>query len=175
MNNRRICIHSRDRVWVLSQVGLAAPVDKVFEIITGLKAKMPQPEDQKALSWTMDLIAKEELYKVNLDSRSSHMGMGHLTAEMTDWLRANLQVTAEAHVASVHPPAGMRPWKLTSRRVQVNVFSPNAVDKRGVSQVKGDRSVGPAPFFVFPCFPWDSSPPQHHVLALAYRSTPEVY
>ena len=87
---------SRDRYRRLKMVGLGAPVEKVFEIIAELRVKMAQPEDLKALAWTMDLIAKEELYQVDFDSRSSHMGIGHLTAEMTDWLRANLQVGTAA-------------------------------------------------------------------------------
>jgi len=73
-------------------VGLAAPVEKVFEIIGELREKLIHPEDDKALAWTMDLIAKEELYKVSFTDSKSSSGM-HLTAEMTDWLRSNLQAS----------------------------------------------------------------------------------
>lgn len=40
----------------------------------------------------MDLIAKEELYKVNFTDSKNSNGM-QLTAEMTDWLRSNLQAS----------------------------------------------------------------------------------
>jgi hypothetical protein len=80
---------SRERYRRNKMVGLAAPVEKVFEIITELRRKVAHPEDDKALAWTMDLIAKEELYKVSIND-SKHSSM-HLTAEMTDWLRSNLQ------------------------------------------------------------------------------------
>ena len=53
---------------------------------------MQHQEDDKALAWTMDLIAKEELYKTTFTDSKSSSGM-HLTAEMTDWLRSNLQAS----------------------------------------------------------------------------------
>jgi len=81
---------SRERYRRMKMVGLAAPVEKVFEIITELRRKVVHVEDDKALAWTMDLIAKEELYKVNFTDSKNSSGM-HLTAEMTDWLRSNLQ------------------------------------------------------------------------------------
>jgi len=83
---------SRERYRRMKMVGLAAPVEKVFEIIGDLRAKVVHPEDDKALAWTMDLIAKEELYKVSFTDSKSSSGM-HLTAEMTDWLRSNLQAS----------------------------------------------------------------------------------
>lgn len=83
---------SRQRLLRMRMVGLAAPVEKVFEIITDLREKVAHAEDDKALAWTMDLIAKEELYKVSFTDSKSSSGM-HLTAEMTDWLRSNLQAS----------------------------------------------------------------------------------
>lgn len=83
---------SRERLWRMKMVGLAAPVEKVFEIISELRRKVTHQEDDKALAWTMDLIAKEELYKVNFSDSKHSSGM-HLTAEMTDWLRSNLQAS----------------------------------------------------------------------------------
>lgn len=95
---------SRERFKRLKMAGLSAPVDKVFDIILDLRKKVTQPDDDKALQWTMDLIAKEELYKVNLDSRSNQGGMGHLTSEMTDWLRTNLQVGLNEVAVQHRPP-----------------------------------------------------------------------
>ena len=83
---------SRERYRRMKMVGLAAPVEKVFEIIGELRRKVTHQEDDKALAWTMDLIAKEELYKVNFTDSKHSSGM-HLTAEMTDWLRSNLQAS----------------------------------------------------------------------------------
>ena len=83
---------SRERYRRMKMVGLSAPVEKVFEIIGDLRAKAQHPEDDKALAWTLDLIAKEELYKVSFTDSKSSSGM-HLTAEMTDWLRSNLQAS----------------------------------------------------------------------------------
>ena len=83
---------SRERYRRMKMVGLAAPVEKVFEIISDLRRKVTHQEDDKALAWTMDLIAKEELYKVNFSDSKHSSGM-HLTAEMTDWLRSNLQAS----------------------------------------------------------------------------------
>ena len=83
---------SRERYRRMKMVGLAAPVEKVFEIITELRRKAIHQEDDKALAWIMDLIAKEELYKVNFTDSKHSSGM-HLTAEMTDWLRSNLQAS----------------------------------------------------------------------------------
>jgi hypothetical protein len=83
---------SREKYRRMKMVGLAAPVEKVFEIISELRRKAIHPEDDKALAWTMDLIAKEELYKVNFTDSKQGSGM-QLTAEMTDWLRSNLQAT----------------------------------------------------------------------------------
>lgn len=83
---------THDRMRRMRMVGLAAPVEKVFEIITELRQKIIHTEDDKALAWTMDLIAKEELYKVSFTDSKSSSGM-HLTAEMTDWLRSNLQAS----------------------------------------------------------------------------------
>lgn len=83
---------SRERYRRMKMVGLAAPVERVFEIIGELRKNTPHPEDDKALAWIMDLIAKEELYKVSFSDSKSSSGM-HLTAEMTDWLRSNLQAS----------------------------------------------------------------------------------
>ena len=81
---------SRERYRRMKMVGLAAPVEKVFEIIGDLRAReSTHPEDDKALAWIMDLIAKEELYKANFNDSKHSSGM-HLTSEMTDWLRSNL-------------------------------------------------------------------------------------
>ena len=74
-------------------VGFAAPVEKVFEIIGDLRRKDNlHPEDDRALALTMDLIAKEELHKVNFTDSKQLQGV-HLTTEMTDWLRSNLRTT----------------------------------------------------------------------------------
>ena len=83
---------SRERFRRMKMVGLAAPVEKVFEIIGELREKVAHDADEKALAWTMDVIAKEELYKASFTDSRSSSGM-HLTAEMTDWLRSNLQAS----------------------------------------------------------------------------------
>ena len=66
---------SRERYRRMKMVGLAAPVEKVFEIISDLRRKVTHQEDDKALAWTMDLIAKEELYKVNFSDSKHSSGM----------------------------------------------------------------------------------------------------
>ena len=91
---------SRERYRRLKMVGLSTPVERVFELIKELQAKGNLlPEDNKSLVWTMDLIAKEELYKVD---EASSSGVTQLSAEMTDWLRSNLQVPLHGRPRAQH-------------------------------------------------------------------------
>lgn len=54
-------------------------------------------EDASNLAWTMELIAREQLYTVHFGEKSG--ASSHMTTEMTDWMRSNLQVS----IGGAHP------------------------------------------------------------------------
>ena len=91
---------SRDRYRRTKMCGIGAPVDRVFEMIEELKLKVKEEDDEKTLAWTMELIAKEQLYTGSFVSQSNNHLM---SAEMTDWVRSNLTVTRAAS-ATLRPP-----------------------------------------------------------------------
>ena len=53
---------SRERYRRTKMCGFGAPVDRVFEMITELRGAVREEDDEKTLAWTMELIAKEQLY-----------------------------------------------------------------------------------------------------------------
>lgn len=93
---------SRERQRRLKMVGMGTPVDKVFEICVGFKERAGvAPEDKRAFGWIMDLIAKEELYKVAHHASAKSIGVeGSTSVDMSELIRpvareGGLSVVAE--------------------------------------------------------------------------------
>ena len=73
----------------------------MLQLIREFKEKpTTSEEDVSNLAWTMELIAREQLYTVSFDGKNaSH---SHMTTEMTDWMRSNLQVWARRRRRHLH-------------------------------------------------------------------------
>ena len=70
----------------------------MLQLIREFKEKpTTSEEDVSNLAWTMELIAREQLYTVHFGEKSG--ASSHMTTEMTDWMRSNLQVS----IGGAHP------------------------------------------------------------------------
>lgn len=105
---------SRDRYRRTKMCGIGAPVDRVFEMIEELKLKVKEEDDEKTLAWTMELIAKEQLYTGSFVSQQNNHLM---SADMTDWVRSNLQVKNAVPPAARDPRSSPPlPFPITASR-----------------------------------------------------------
>ena len=88
---------------------------RVLQLIREFKENpTTSEEDVSNLAWTMELIAREQLYTVHFGEKSG--ASSHMTTEMTDWMRSNLQVSIEAPTRTgarasrrSNPPGGRPP------------------------------------------------------------------